>query len=407
MLNTSSIKLETDPQRKSSARLTSVIYVVLTIFVLGASLARAENLRATLVIDAEFGHPTSTSAQAIALGARLAVRDMAQAGLPVTLNVRTTDNRGIAAIGSDNFTDAAQDPSVVAVMGGKFSPVQIEVAPLAQALNLMLLDPWGSADAIIDNGFTPNWAFRLSLRDEWASDIFVEAALADGKRRTGVILPNTAWGRSMQSALRSRAQRTGLRIVGERWYNWGEPSLVQRYHDLAADGAETIIVVANEIEGSILFREVAALPENKRLPLLSHWGVTGGNLAQLAGEALGKLDLRIVQTFSFHTPRTPRAIHLRDRVLADTGKAAIRDIESPVGVAHAYDLTWLLALAIQSAGTTNRARVRDALERLGPFEGATRFYDAPFTPDRHEALSRAEVFLARDLPGRGLVPVEP
>ena len=113
--------------------------------------------KAVIQIDAEFGHPTSTSAQAIELGARLAVRDIERAGLlkDIKLEIRTSDNRGISAIGVDNFLDAARDPSVIAVMGGKFSPVQIDVVPYAHSDKLILLDPWGSADGITDNGFRP------------------------------------------------------------------------------------------------------------------------------------------------------------------------------------------------------------------------------------------------------------
>lgn len=378
---------------------------------LGLALAAplsAEPLRATLVIDAEFGHPTSTSPHAIALGARLAARDIAgsEKFRDVKLEIRTSDNRGIAAIGVDNFIDAAKDPSVVAVMGGKFSPVQIEVAPVAHEKGLILLDPWGSADGIVDNGLKPNWAFRLSLKDEWATEAFVQAARRAGATKIGVLLPNESWGRSTHAALGARARASGVQIVKEHWYNWGDRSLLKSYLDLVDAGAETIVLAANELEGSLFLREVAHAPADRRRPVLSHWGVTGGDLERLAGDALDAVDFRIVQTFSFHRLRTARAAALRDAVLAETGKQSVREIDSPVGIAHAYDLTWLLVMAIQKAGSIERARVRDALETLGPFEGATRYYDRPFTPERHEALSINEVFFAQYQPGRGLVPVD-
>jgi branched-chain amino acid transport system substrate-binding protein len=376
----------------------------------GADVAGSRGrLRAALLIDAEFGVPASTSAQAIHLGARLAVRDIERSGAldDVALTIRTTDNRGVPAIGVDNFLDAAKDPSVVAVMGGKLSPVQIEVAAVAREQGLMLLDPWGAADGIIDNGFKPNWAFRLSMKDEWASAAFIREARGAGATNLGFILPNSTWGRSTQAALTTRARNEGLRIVGERWYNWGAVTLVQRYLDLLANDAQAVILVANEQEGALLVRELAYLPVDKSRPILSHWGVTGGNLEQLAGEALYTIDFRIVQTFSFERPRTARAAALLSAVLAETGKTSARQIESPVGIAQGYDLTWLLAMAIHAAGSTDRAKVRDAMESLGPFEGAVRKYDRPFTGERHEALSESDVFFARYEKGRGLAPLAP
>jgi branched-chain amino acid transport system substrate-binding protein len=271
----------------------------------------------------------------------------------------------------------------------------------------MLLDPWGAADGIIDNGFKPNWAFRLSMKDEWASAAFIREARGAGATNLGFILPNSTWGRSTQAALTTRARNEGLRIVGERWYNWGAVTLVQRYLDLLANDAQAVILVANEQEGALLVRELAYLPVDKSRPILSHWGVTGGNLEQLAGEALYTIDFRIVQTFSFERPRTARAAALLSAVLAETGKTSARQIESPVGIAQGYDLTWLLAMAIHAAGSTDRAKVRDAMESLGPFEGAVRKYDRPFTGERHEALSESDVFFARYEKGRGLAPLAP
>ncbi|EKE17602.1 MAG: ABC-type branched-chain amino acid transport system, periplasmic component, partial [uncultured bacterium] len=76
------------------------------------------------------------------------------------------------------------------------------------------------------------------------------------------------------------------------------------------------------------------------------------------------------------------------------GTKSERDIISAVGVAHAYDLTHLLAKAIDKAGSTDRPAIRNALEKLGSHQGAVRRYAQPFTADRHEALDPKDVFMA-------------
>ena len=80
---------------------------------------------------------------------------------------------------------------------------------------------------------------------------------------------------------------------------------------------------------------------------------------------------------------------------------------SPVGVAHAYDLTHLLAMAIRKAGSTDRRRIRDALEQLGPYDGLLQRYPVPFTPARHDALSARNVFFARYTAADHLIPIGP
>ena len=78
-----------------------------------------------------------------------------------------------------------------------------------------------------------------------------------------------------------------------------------------------------------------------------------------------------------------------------------------MGTAHAYDAVWLLALAIQKAGTTDRPKVRDALEQLGPYKGLIRTYQPAFTPSRHEALELSDYRLTTFTPEGVLVPSAP
>ena len=123
-------------------------------------------------LDAEFGHVTSTSAQAVEQGIRIAIDEINRAGGILNgrkLDLVLRDNRSITAIGVDNFRELAAIPDLVAVFGGKFSPIYIECLPVAHELGLLLLDPWGSANPITDHGFSPSYTFRLSLKDAWAA----------------------------------------------------------------------------------------------------------------------------------------------------------------------------------------------------------------------------------------------
>jgi branched-chain amino acid transport system substrate-binding protein len=77
------------------------------------------------------------------------------------------------------------------------------------------------------------------------------------------------------------------------------------------------------------------------------------------------------------------------------GVRRIEDIESPVGVAHAYDMTHILARAVALAGRAERDAVRDGLERVPAHDGLVRRYAPPFTRDRHEALGASELMMCR------------
>lgn len=361
-------------------------------------------------LDAEFGHRTSTSAVAVQQGIEIAIDEVNRAGgvLGRPLKLVTRDNRSITAVGVDNLRELAAMPDLVAVFGGKFSPVYVEALPVAHELGVLLLNPWGSADGIIDHGFRPSFSFRLSLKDEWAAPAFVRFAREQHKAtRIGVMVPSTAWGRSNRAALDKAVAvpGSGVTIAGLRWYNWGDSSLLRPYQELRAAGAQAIVLVANETEGAILVREIAALPPAERLPIISHWGVTGGDFARMCGEALDAIDFAVIQTYSFIGQNGPAARRVLDALKTRYGIASPTAIRSPVGVAHAYDLTHLLAMAIRRAGSTDRRRVRDALERLGPYDGLVQRYPVPFTPERHEALSARNIFFARYNANDELIPI--
>ncbi len=155
-----------------------------------------------------------------------------------------------------------------------------------------------------------------------------------------------------------------------------------------------MLLVANDDEAATLIKEIAALPAGMRMPVLSHWGVTGGRLFRQAGPALREVDFSVVQTFSFFNARKAPL----DRFMATAVKFGIRrieDIESPVGVAHAYDMAHILAKAIDLAGSARRSAVRDAMEHVPLHDGLVKRYAPPFTPTRHEALGPAELLMAR------------
>jgi branched-chain amino acid transport system substrate-binding protein len=360
-------------------------------------------------LDAEFGHKSSTSAQAIQQGIQIAINEINQAGGVLggrKLELVTRDNRSVTAIGVDNLRELASMHDLVAVFGGKFSPVYIECLPVAQELGILLLDPWGSADKITDHLLRPNYVFRLSLKDAWAGPAFIRFAKQQYKAtRLGVILPNTSWGRSNQAAIENATASGGVKLVGQRWYNWGDQSLKTQYEELRLAGAQAIILVANETEGSILVKEVASLPKSERLPIISHWGVTGGDFAGMAGNSLQDVDFSVIQTFTFIGLESAAG----RRVLAAMRQAyGVEDaslIKSPVGVAHAYDLAHLLVRAIKKAGSTDRRKIRDAMEQLGPYDGLVQRYDHPFNAERHDALSSANIFFARYTADDKLVPI--
>lgn len=362
-----------------------------------------------VALDAEFGNKTSTADDAIKAGIEIAIDEINRAGgvlggRPLELVVR--DNRGVPARGIDNLNEVAGLPEMTALITSKFSPVVLAQIDAAHELKLPILAPWSAADSIIDHDKKPSYTFRLSLRDGWVMPHLLNEARRRGFKKVGLLIPNGAWGRSNQKAAEAHTAKNPLpaivKIIG---YEWADTSLSNEYLDLLQLGAEAILVVGNEPEVGLLIKDMTALPRQQWRPLLSHWGAAAGNLPAQTGPVLFETDLTMVQTFSFIDNKSPKALNIFQAAMKKLNVTEAGQVLSPVGVAHAYDLVHLLARAINKAGVTDRSKIRDALESLGPYDGLIRKYNPPFTRERHEALGPDLLFMARWRKDGAIVPI--
>lgn len=370
--------------------------------------AETESVRPILVgLDADM--TAMRAGEAIRRGMILAIDEINGSGgvlgRPLELVVR--DNRRNPARGVDNIEELAQLDDLVAVVGGMLTPVGLAAVESIHRHQLIYLGPWAAGTTLVDNGHDPNFVFRVSVRDEFAGGFLVDAALDRGYRNLGLLLWRTSWGRSNEKAMTDALGRLGMTPAGIQWFNTGQRSMSAELDALIAGGADVIMLVANTFEGATAIREMASRPASERLPIISHWGITGSQIHHELESALTAVDLTFLQTFSFVDPPVPdRAERLYQAYCErfDDCTSPGR-VPSPVGTAHAYDLVHLLRMAITQAGSTDRSQVRRALENLGPYQGLMRNYDPPFSADRHDALDATDFRLSRYGEDGAIIPL--
>ncbi len=337
--------------------------------------------------------------ESIERGARIAIAEVNASGgvLGRPMELVIADHRRNPARGEINVRRLAANPDVVAIIGGKHTPVILAEIDTIHELGIPYLIPWAAGTPLIDHMHQPSYTFRLSIRDEFAGEVLVEQAIASGHRDIALLLEQTGWGRSNESGISRALRRRNLNSTRVEWFNWEQDDFGPSLDRLASTGADSIIFVGNAPEGIQFIENLADRPAGERLPVISHWGVVGEDFERAAGPLLESVDFATIQTFSFFDPPHPeRARRVADAYLRMFPSARnLGDIIAPTGVAHAYDLVHLLALAIEGAGSTDRSRVRDALERLPAHAGLLKDYDPAFTPSRHEALDGSDIRVAR------------
>jgi branched-chain amino acid transport system substrate-binding protein len=362
-------------------------------------------------LDADMSSAAARSGESIRRGIMLAIHDINQAGglLGRTVELVVRDHRGNPERGIDNILEFTQMKNVLAVVGGLHTPVALRELDVIHDHQMIYLGPWAAGTPIVDNGFTPNFVFRVSVRDAYAGGFLIDRAVSRGMHRIGLLLERTAWGRSNEKAMVGALRARNLEPVAIEWFNLGESDLAVQLSRIIDDAqADGMILVCNPLEGVAVTQSMASHPVENRVPILSHWGITGGNFSKLASESLSKIDLSVLQTHSFFRPKYPT----RSQKLFEAYRQQFSDCQSkkdifaPVGTAHAYDLMKLLAIAVENAGSTERRVVRSALEKEIAYQGILKDYVRPFSPDHHDALTGDDFILAKFASDGSIRPIE-
>ena len=280
--------------------------------------------------------------------------------------------------------------------------------PTIHEREVIYLGPWAAGTAIVDNGYAPNYVYRLSVRDEEAAKVMLKHASQRGFKTVGLVLERTGWGRSNLASLQQYSQDYGITISHVSWVNWRQKTFHQEIQTQIRNTPDALITVVNAPEGVVIAE--AVLQEQLNIPIISHWGLAGGNFASVLGsEKLQQLDLTILQTFSFHQKRQPEVAArvlqaYRDKFDSQANPDSIRAV---VGLAHAYDLVHLIALAANQADSLSAPAVARALENISDYSGLIKRYQQPFTSKRHDALYAEDYFMAVYNQQGGLTPVAP
>lgn len=345
-------------------------------------------------VNADLSLGGATAGQAILLGVKLAVEEINEAGglLGNPVRIEARDHGGIVLRGIENVKELGGMSNVIAVIGGMHSNVILSEVEVIHSKKIPYLIPWASADELVDNKKKPNFIFRLGGRDHYVGEFLVGEALKHGKR-IGLLLESTVWGRSNLKALKKALARRKIQPVAVEWIDRADTNVTVQISALQRNNPDVVIMALNAPEGALAVNTMAERGTPFRV--LSHWGVAHENFFTLASSSLKKVKVEFFQPFSFliHGNRKKDALLNQLKQILPHAKSG--KIDAASGIAHAYDLTHMLAAAIRKSKSAERKTIRDTLEALPDFEGVSCSLQPPFTPQRHEAIDRRCFFLAQ------------
>jgi branched-chain amino acid transport system substrate-binding protein len=355
---------------------------------LNSAASAAGTIKVGLV--AAMSGQSAKSGEAIVRGLSLAIDEInakdGVLGKKIELVVR--DDESNPAKGVLAARELVQRENVTALFGGLDTPVSIAIVPFANQAKVPFMGVWAAGTPITHNGAAENYVFRVSAVDD-----LVDVALVDYATKTyaakkpGMILINNPWGESNEKGLKAALDAKGMAYAGIEKFETNDVDVVPQLTRLKQAGADALFLVANVAPSAQVVKSLDRM--NWDVPIVSHWGPSGGRFSELAGPSAAKVHF--IQTFSFSGKLSPKA----DAVLAALKKKypeikSMADVTPAVGIANAYDAMHLTALAIAKAGSTEGPKVRLGFYAIEGYDGLIKTYTKPFTPENHDALSASD-----------------
>lgn len=360
-----------------------------------------------IYLDADF-ISTKAASTSILQGINSALNEVNYRIAGYEFKVELKNHQGNSLRSKHNLEQFLADKRALVVFSGLHSPPILANQQFINNNQILLLTPWAAAAPITRTTDSENWIFRLSIDDSKAGFTITEHAVKQGFIDPYLLLEDTGWGQSNKKTMTTALDKADLTARGITWFNWGlgknRASIILR--NIADSDADVIFFVGNASEGKILAQAMSELPAQYRLPIRSHWGITGGDFAKvITPDIRKKLDIEFIQTsFSFLSPTLTafQSDVLKDAIHHFPDINSAYDIKAQSGFIHAYDLTRLLIAAIEQSQLTgnaiiDRKTIKAALENLQkPVMGLIKTYQSPYskytvkTPDVHEALDSSD-----------------
>jgi branched-chain amino acid transport system substrate-binding protein len=245
-----------------------------------------------------------------------------------------------------------------------------------------------------------NYVFRNSANDTIQSTMIAEEAIRRGLKKPAILADSTNYGQLGREDLEKVLGTKGVKPVAVEKYNIGDVDMTAQLLRAKQAGADAVLTYGIGPELAQIANGMQKL--GWKVPIVGSWTLAMANFIDNAG-ANGN-GTRMPQTF-IQNPDTPKRKAFIDAYIKAYNPPNGR-MPSAVSAAQGYDSVYLLAAAIQQAGSTEGPKIAAALEDLKtPIEGVVTTYNKPYSKTDHEAINFENTKFGEVQNGR-VVPVK-
>ncbi|MGA9778800.1 MAG: ABC transporter substrate-binding protein [Limisphaerales bacterium] len=303
----------------------------------------------------------ATFGQSSHAGTALAVDDINAAGgvLGKKIDLITEDDQSQAGQPATVVRKLISSDGVVAILGEVASSRSLEAAPICQENQIPMVSPASTNPKVTEAG---DYIFRVCFIDPFQGTVMANFARKTLKLRTAAVLKESSSDYSVGLAKYFVAGFTadGGKIVAEENYSHGDKDFSAQLTAIKTDNPDGIFVPGYYTEVGLIALQARQL--GITVPLFGGDGWESSSLVPIGGKAL--------EGCFFSTHYSPQDTSPAVQNFVKKFQAKYNEMPDAMA-ALGYDSAMILADAMKRAGTTDGAKVRDALAATKDFAGVT------------------------------------
>lgn len=314
-------------------------------------------------------------------GTQLAIDELNAAGgvLGRKLQLVFEDNQSKQGESATIARKLISRDKIVALLGEVASGRSLEAAPIAQQYKVPQISPSSTNPKVTEMG---DYIFRVCFIDPFQGTVMAKFAKNTLKARSVAVLSDVAAPYSVGLAqfFKETFVADGGKVLIEQKYNSGDKDFKGQLTAIKAANPEAVFVPGYYTEVGLIVLQARQLGLN--VPIFGGDGWEAPELLQIGGKALEGCY------YSTHYSPEDKAPAIQEFV--SRFKAKFNGETPDAMAALGYDSVMVLADAIKRAGTTESAKLRDALAATRDFVGVT----GKTTMDKNRNATKPAVIIA-------------
>ena len=257
-----------------------------------------------------------------------------------------------------------EEDKVDIVIGGTTTGATMAMVPLVEKAGMPFIS---LAGAVVIVEPVKKWVFKTPHTDRMAAEKVFEDMKKRGMTKVGLLSENSAFGQSGKKETLGVAGKYGMTIVADETYGPKDADVTPQLTKIKnAPGVQAIFVFGFGQGPAVVTKNIGQL--GITLPHYESHGVASEEYIKLSGKAaegvrLPAAALLVADALPGNDVQKPIVVGY-EKSYKDRYK---QDVSTFGG--HAYDGLMIAVNAFKRAGTTDKAKVRDAIEQTKGFVG--------------------------------------